>query len=232
MSLRYALFNNPFSPGSDELTARVMNIETVEFHEIMKMLTRRGLTTTDTETESVIKELVYTINELISAGKAVNTPIANFRPSIKGIFMHPDERYDPQKHKVHLNCTPGKDIEIDDRQLEFEKIRPETAKPLVDLFIDYTTRTENSLITPGSTAEIKGELLKIDDDDLQQGVFFIAGDDGETRADAYLHNKPSHLIFNVPAGLLPGEYRVEVRNKVNRSNLIQREALNQKLSVT
>jgi hypothetical protein len=231
MSLRYALFNNPFSPGTDELTARVMNIETVEFSEIMKMLTRRGLTTTDTETESVIKELVYTINELISSGKAVNTPIANFRPSIKGIFLHPDERYDPQKHKVHLNCTPGKDIEIDDRHLEFEKIRPETAKPLVDLFVDYTTRTENSLITPGSTAEIKGELLKIDADDVLQGVFFIAGDDTETRADAYLHNKPSHLIFNVPASLPAGEYRVEVRNKVNRSNLIQRETLNQKLSV-
>jgi hypothetical protein len=232
MSLRYALFDNPFSPGSDEMTAKVMNIETVTFADVMKMLTRRGLTTTDTETESVIKELVYTINELISSGKAVNTPIANFRPSIKGLFMHPDERYDPAKHKVHINCTPGKDIEIDYKHLEFEKIRPDTAKPHVDLFIDYTTHTENHLITPGSTAEIKGELLKIEAEDPLQGVFFIASDDIETRADAYLHNKPSHLIFNVPASLSAGEYRVEVRNKVNRSNLIQREALQNKLTVT
>jgi hypothetical protein len=231
MSLRYALFKNTLKPGSGELFARVLPVEPVEFSEIMRMLTRRGLSITDTEAESVINELVHTINEVLDSGRGVLTPLANFQLSIKGKFYHPDEVFDPSKHKVHVVCTKGRKIKIDYNTLKTEKLKPETASPQIDKFIDYASQTENNLLTPGGTAEINGDMLKVDTDDVNQGLFFIASDSSETRVTNYMHNRPSMLIFMVPAGLAPGVNELEVRTKVNASTLIDRKRFSEKLTV-
>lgn len=231
MSLNYSLFNNPLTTDTDDLIARVQNVETVEFQEVMKMLTRRGLTTTDTEAESVINELIHTINEIVSSGKSVNTPFANYRLSIKGVFNHPDDLFESSKHKVKINCNAGKSIKIDYDTLKLEKIRAESAHPDIDKFIDYTTQKEDELITPGGSAEIKGELLKIDSEDTEQGIFFIAGDGTEKKVEIFMRNKPSGIIFNIPEGLLAGNYILEIRNKNNGSNKLRKEKFSQELEV-
>lgn len=231
MSLNYALFNNPLTTDTDDLIARVQNVETVEFQEVMKMLTRRGLTTTDTEAESVINELIHTINEVISSGKSVNTPFANYRLSIKGLFGHPDDLFDSSKHKVKINCNAGKVIKIDYDTLKLEKVRAESAHPEIDKFIDYSTQKENELITPSGTAEIRGELLKIGSEDADQGIFFIASDGTEKRVEIFMRNKPSDVIFNIPGGMSAGIYILEIRNKQNGSNTLRTQKFNQELEV-
>ena len=231
MSLKYSLFNNALTADTDDLIARVQNAETVEFTEIMKMLTRRGLTTTDTEAESVVNELIHTINEVISSGKSVNTPLANYRLSIKGVFNHPDDLFDSSKHKVRINCSSGKYVKIDYDVLRLEKVRAETSHPEIDKFIDYATQLENDQFTPGGAAEVKGEMLKLDSEDVTQGLFFIAADSSETRVDIYMRNKPSDLIFNIPAGIVTGTYVLEIRNKNNGSNILKRQKFNQELEV-
>ncbi len=231
MSLNYALFNSNITLGADDLIARVQNAETVEFPVIMKMLTRRGLTTTDTEAESVINELIHTINEVISSGKSVNTPFANYRLSIKGLFSHPDDLFDSNKHKVKVNCNAGKSIKIDYDTLKLEKVRPETAHPEIDKFIDYTTQLEDEQFIPGGSAEIKGELLKIDTADETQGLFFIAADSSETRVETYMRNKPSNIIFNIPAGMAAGIYTLEIRNKSVGSVQLRKQKYNVELEV-
>ena len=231
MSLNYALFNNPLTTDTDDLIARVQNVETVEFQEVMKMLTRRGLTTTDTEAESVVNELIHTINEVVSSGKSVITPFANYRLSIKGVFNHSDDLFESSIHKVKINCSAGKNIKIDYDTLKLEKVRAESAHPEIDKFIDYATQKENELISSTGTAEIKGELLKLDPEDADQGIFFIAGDGTEKRVEIYMRNKPSDIIFNIPAGLLAGNYILEIRNKNNGSNKLRRQKFNQELEV-
>jgi len=231
MSLRYALFKNTLKPANNEWFARVVPVEPVAFSEIMKMLTRRGLSITDTEAESVINELVHTINEVLDSGRGVLTPLANFQLSIKGIFYGPDEAFDPSRHKVHVVCTKGRKIKIDYDTLKLEKLKPETASPQIDKFIDYASQSENSLLTPGGTAEINGDMLKVDTDDMNQGLFFIASDSSETRVTNYMHNRPSLQIFMVPAGLSPGVYELEVRTKVNASTVIDLKKFTEKLTV-
>ncbi len=231
MSLQYSLFNNPLTADTDDLIARTQNVETVEFTEVLKMLTRRGLTTTDTEVESVINELIHTINEVISSGKSVNTPFANYRLSIKGLFEHPDDLFDNSKHKVKVNCNTGKSIKIDYETLKLEKVRAETSQPEIDKFIDYATLIENDRLTPGGTAEIKGELLKLDVSDTEQGIFLIAADSSETRVENYMRNKPSDIIFIIPTVLASGTYFLEIRNKNSGSNIIRKHKFNQELEV-
>ncbi|MDZ7693882.1 MAG: DUF4469 domain-containing protein [Balneolaceae bacterium] len=69
------------------------------------------------------------------------------------------------------------------------------------------------ILTPGSGARITGALLKFDQKDPNQGVFFVNIEDGSaTRVETtMLKNKPSELIFMNPL-LDPGTYYLEVRS--------------------
>jgi len=230
MSLNYALVNNPLTSDPADLVARVQNVETVEFPEILKMITRRGLTVTDTEAEAVINELTYTVNELLATGKSVNTPLVNYRLSIKGSFSGADELFDSEKHRVKINCSKGKDIRLDYDALKVEKVRQEKILSIIDEFVDYATMIENDRLTPGATAEIKGEALKLDPPDTDQGLFLIASDSTETRVSVYLHVKPTSIIFNVPV-VPAGAYELEIRRKLRSSTVLHRAKFLEKLTV-
>jgi hypothetical protein len=230
MSLNYALVNNPLTADPDDLVARVQKVETVEFPEILKMITRRGLTVTDTEAEAVINELTYTVNELLAMGKSVNTPLVNYRLSIKGSFTAADDLFNSEKHSVKINCTKGKDIRLDYDVLKVEKVRLEKALSIIDLFVDFATMLENDRITPGATAEIRGDALKLDPADTDQGLFLIASDSSETRVGVYLHVKPSGIIFNVPV-VPAGVYELEIRRKTKSATILHRAKFSEKLTV-
>ncbi len=67
--------------------------------------------------------------------------------------------------------------------------------PLLQRFTDLNTDTVNATFTPGQIASIKGSLLKFNEEDMQQGIFFISADNAETRVSRVVKNKPSELPF-------------------------------------
>jgi hypothetical protein len=76
-----------------------------------------------------------------------------------------------------------------------------------------------------------GSRLKVDPDDPEQGIFFIAEDGRATRVEVIAKNVYSELIFLVPANLSPGTYRLQVRALFNQSDL-RAGHLGQKLTIT
>ncbi len=89
---------------------------------------------------------------------------------------------------------------------------------MLELFKDFASDTQNETVTPGGAAELRGSHLKVDTSDANQGVFFIAGDGTETKADTIMRNKPANLIFMVPDSLLSGDYDIEVRTIIRGHN--------------
>ena len=79
--------------------------------------------------------------------------------------------------------------------------------------------------------QIIGHRLKFDPADPQQGIFFIASDDSETRVAIVGKNKPGELIFLVPDGLASGEYLLEVRAIPRGSHDLRTGALKATLTV-
>ncbi len=60
--------------------------------------------------------------------------------------------------------------------------------------------------------ELKGLLLKYDPDDPAQGVFVVSEATREAvRVEVAAQVLPASVIFQVPDGLAPGAYRMEVR---------------------
>jgi hypothetical protein len=211
--MEYYLIPNKISGDPNNYIARVNNLEITTFERVVEKMTRRGLTSTDTEVISTIKELGYVINEELSLGRAVVTPFAKFYPSISGIFNGKDDSFDSKRHNIKAKCSKGKEIVIDESKLQLVKVKHVPATPLIEGFLNYATQ-ENDVITPGGTVEVTGELLKVDTSDNEQGIFLRLNGNA-TKISAIIHNLPSKLVFNIPAGLAQGDYQLEIRSKIN-----------------
>ena len=86
-----------------------------------------------------------------------------------------------------------------------------TPQPVLQVFKDLKSKTVNESFTPGQIASLQGSLLKFDESDPDQGIFFIGGDKSETRVTDVVKNKPSELMFFVPDSLITGTFQVELR---------------------
>jgi rRNA pseudouridine-1189 N-methylase Emg1 (Nep1/Mra1 family) len=73
--------------------------------------------------------------------------------------------------------------------------------------------TTNEEISPGGTMTMIGERLKVDENENDEGVFFIDATGQDTKVDKYIKNLPSEMIFVIPATLATGDYRIAVRNR-------------------
>lgn len=215
--MKYFLSENRMGQIPDECVARVTQQETVSFEELIKMATRRGLTLTDTELTGAINELTYTIIDMLNSGKAVETPFARYRLSISGLFTNKDDVFDPNRHHIRINCLAGRSIKIDTKSISLEKVKYTSTSPFIERLLDYSSLEENDSINPGGAAEISGELLKIDTDDPDQGIYFLQNGTA-TKVSVIIRNLPSDLIFNIPATLTAGQYQLEIRNKTNKKD--------------
>jgi hypothetical protein len=212
--MKYFLMSTKLSTDPNVFVAKVTLQETVSYNEIIAMATRRGLTLTDTEMIGAINELLYTINDVLSSGKAVDTPFVRLKPSIGGVFKGKDDVFDPSRHYVKINCLAGKEINVDLTKIAVEKVKHESAAPYIEEIMDYTSLEINNVLTPSGTAEIKGEMLKIDLEDSLQGLY-LRNNGHSIKVETIIRNQPSDLIFNIPASLTAGEYQLEIRNKPN-----------------
>ena len=105
-------------------------------------------------------------------------------------------------------------------------------RPSLTRFYDNGSETQNKLITPNGGARIKGSLLKFDEEDENQGIFFIdQSDNSEHRVDQpLLRNKPGELIFILP-DLPAGGYRLEVRSILPHTSTLRTGALTDELTI-
>lgn len=218
MGLQYALYRNDLNPDDQNYHARIQNQKTMQFDDIIADMTRRGLTLTDTEVLSVFNELTQTVNRMLNEGYAISTPLVKIRPGIVGKFKNDEDLFDEKRHAVHLTTSLGSELKIDYKKLKPKKVRAINKNPELMALLDYQSNTENELLTKRGAAELIGERLKIDTQDLTQGIFII-GKDAEVRVTTYLFNKPSRIVFNIPEDLPSGEVSIELRNTRKNSTV-------------
>ncbi|MDR8392620.1 DUF4469 domain-containing protein [Aliifodinibius sp. S!AR15-10] len=109
---------------------------------------------------------------------------------------------------------------------------PASPEPKLQRYYNNGSDTNNETLTPGYTGRLVGELLKIDPEDPDQGLFLVASDGAETEVEEFVENSPSELGFRVPDGLASGEYAMEVRAKLHNTNDLRTGTLNASLTVT
>ncbi len=79
---------------------------------------------------------------------------------------------------------------------------------------DVGSDTTNDQITPGNIGQLSGNRLKFDPAQADEGLYFVpTADTGDVKVTTIQKNKPSQLVFLVPA-LVAGGYNLEVRARI------------------
>jgi len=232
MTIDYVLFENHLTSDPDDYMAMVQPKGTAELEDIIERMIAQGSTVVKADILSVLEDYHSAIESMVLEGMNVNTPGANYKVIIKGVFNGNTDAYDPSRHQVRAAVSPGKRFRkaIEERA---QLVKQEAQKPKPNLlaYIDLNTSARNSVLTPGGMGQIVGHRLKFDPADADQGIFFIAADSTETQVAIVGRNKPAGLMFMVPDTLTAGNYTVEVRAILpNRSDL-RVGALNDPLTV-
>ncbi|KKQ49445.1 MAG: hypothetical protein US69_C0005G0003 [candidate division TM6 bacterium GW2011_GWF2_38_10] len=230
MTLKFALFENHLTSDPNDYMAVVQDLPSKTQEDVIDLMIGRGSTVTRAEALSVNEEYSAAIVQLLKEGYAINTPIFNLSPSIKGVFYGADQSFNPASHSVKINISAGPRLREVGSQVNVEKVKGASPKPDIEYLNDFGSDTRNEQLTPGNIARIRGSRLKYDAADLVQGIYLIDTNGAETKVTTVVHNKPSQLDFLVPP-LMPGEYKLEVRVVINKGKEAKAGALLSPLTV-
>jgi hypothetical protein len=224
MALKFALFENHLTSDPNDYMAVVQDLQSKSQEDVIDLMVGRGSTVTKAEALSVLEEYAAAIFLLLKDGYAINTPIFNLSPSVKGVFSGPDQSFNPASHSVKINITAGARLREVGPKVTVERIKGASPQPDPEYLDDLGSGTRNDLITSGNIAQLRGSRLKFDPEDPAQGVFLIAADASETRMTTVARNKPGQIDFLVPT-LAAGDYKLEVRAIILNGKELKKGAL-------
>jgi hypothetical protein len=213
MPISYYLRKNHFSDDPYACRAFVSPVRTVELNDVIERMIEMGSTVGDADMLGVFVLFSTVLEAMMSEGTNVNTPFANYRTSIKGIFVDHQDSFDHSRHKIVPSVSAGKRLKhyfLND--ISTAKIESVNKGPQLLEFTDHASGETNRNATPGNMATIAGHRLKVNPENKSHGIFFIAKDSTETRVKVIGQNSPSRLRFNIPDSLASGNYSLEVRN--------------------
>jgi hypothetical protein len=230
--LQYYLIKNHINSSSDNYMAVSSNLQTYTIEDVFDEIVHPGSSISKAEALATFESLTEGIMKLVRQGNAVVTPLVNIRSDIKGVFETDESTYDSSKQQVVVNMSPGLRLRSVENEIEVTKVTQQKREPMLVHYYDNTSDTSDETITPDEGARITGNMLKFDEEDTDQGIFFVNVDDGtETRLDKrLLRNMPSELIFNNPA-LPAGNYELEVRTGLLNGSSIRTGNLSATLTV-
>jgi hypothetical protein len=230
MSLEYALVLNLLTPAPDDYRAVVPDASVKTVDELVDDVLASGTTITKADMLAVLEGFETAVVRHLTTGGRVTTPLFNAGPSIRGVFEGKEDRFDPSRHTISLNLSPGLRLRKVPSEIKVEKVTTEAFHPVLDRFEDAVSGEANSLITPGGGGTLLGSNLKIRDDNAAAGIFFINASNEETKAGPLLENRPGKLIFLIPE-LPAGSYTLEVRTTSPNSDKLRSRQLEADLTV-
>lgn len=207
--LNYALHQTKITDAPDDYHAIPQNVISYQLCDLLEeMVVPGGVTTT--QAAAVLESFMGAQEKILKRGGSINTEFYNIYPRISGKFTSPDDNFDPGRHQVHFSVRMGTRFQPLASQITPQKVAAKLRVPELSTYIDSASGTNNQTLTPGKVGEIKGEYLKLDPTDTEQGVFFISGTN-TYRSETYLRNTNSTLMFYIPDQIEAGEYKIEVR---------------------
>lgn len=229
-TLKYHLAENLLTSDPDDYMAQVEVSKSFTIDDVISEMLKRGTSLTRTDVTAVLNLEHQVIGDLVAEGYAINLPLCNGTPSISGIFTGPADSFDTNRHYIRYNLNPGTVIRDAAKEIKTEKTNPVDKLPYIEQYVDVASQTSGDTLTPGGIGELNGSRLNFDATDAEQGVWFTATNGTETKVAAIAMNKPSKLIFMVPA-LAAGEYQVVVRVKFKGSKSLRETLLRKVLTV-
>lgn len=231
MAIKFSLLDNPIAKQSDALRAQVKSLEVLDTSNVIDKIVARNSGLSSATVQACVQLFYEEVANSVADGFSVNTPLANFRPSIRGVFNSHLDGFDSARHQLGASISAGVLLNEKIQQASVEKLTLADNQPLVKAYMDGTTKGVNASITLGGIADLMGKELNFDFNNPEEGVFFVDEQNVATRV-SYIHSQSSQkLVFVNPTTLLSGWYSLEVRKAYTNSKQIRKGLLKQKLQV-
>lgn len=228
----YSLIDNKLTADPNDLRAQVRITATVGINDLADAIVRPGSTVTKAEFLAMWEELSAEVERRVLRGESVVTDLFTVRTSLTGVWANAQDSFDPTRHHGRLRLGTGVRLRRAEAKLRFELERAQDQSvPVPDHLEDFGSETSNATLTKGGVVRLTGAKLKFDLADPDQGLYLVKSTGAATRVTKVLTNKPSELLFVVPASLTAGIYRLEVRTKHQNSTQLKTAALSTTLTV-
>jgi len=223
----YAAFKN-----LNNHAARVQTNGSLDLNAIISHMQKRGCTVTVADTKAVLDLFFCIIAEKVSNGYTVNSPLANFRPSIRGTFKSADDSVDSSRHHCRATISQGAMLGKIMQDCTVVKIDHSEHVPIIRQFRDVVSNTFNRDLRPGGIGQITGDDLKFNQKKAEEGVFFVDTTGEETRGSLFANHADKKLTFSIPKGLTAGDYVLEVRRIYTKNGKVHYATLARCWSLT
>ncbi len=230
--MEYSLSKNHLTSAPEDCVARPSPIGTLNKEDLIREISQEGTGITLYETESMLKRLETVVVNSLKKGYAINTPLLNISPSVTGVFENFEDSFDKNRHHLHFKVKSGVLLKRAADETKMHKI--DRKKVIIDIFsfTDHLNVEASDTLKPGSIGQLSGKLLKLDTEDMNQGIFLIADDGTEFRTSIYVTNTNRKQIFQIPSDLVAGNYQLELRALINNGKVLQIGSLNKTLIVS
>lgn len=229
--IRFWLQKNPITPDPNDCLARVQPIKVLSHDDIVKEVIKLDPMLTETNVNAVLPMAYKAIAQQVADGNHVNLPLANFRPSVSGVFTSAADGFDPSRHLVRTSISAGTLLNAEMEKARVEKILQPLPCPIIIEYFDVKAKLSNGIVSPGYIGTIIGDELKFDGNNDAEGIYFIAEDGTETKVTVIATQTEGKLSFNVPSTLTPGDYHIEVRRQYKSNNELRRGTFSETLHV-
>ena len=225
-TIKAYLYDNLLTPDPNDFVARVSSERSLSVADIChSAATRGGADVSDAAmshaVELFLKEMAYRLCD----GFAVNTGYFTAMPVVRGVFLNPNETFDPQRHTLQFQFTQGELMRREIEDVEIKIMGVAETGLYIGQVEDMKSRTVNEVLTPGFNLRVTGTKLRVVGDKPGVGIFFretatntatkvVEGD--------IVVNNPSELMIIIPA-LPAGTYQLEVTTQYSTGNKLLKE---------
>ena len=182
MPINYYLQPNPFTPDSNNHSARVLCHEVYDQDRVIEEMLLSGTTITRADATAVFDEFYSVIERAVANGHTVNLPIVNFKAGVGGVFDGKADFFERGRHKKSVNVRAGVRIKKAVENAEMVKVFRPVVQPILIEYTDYNSNNSiDSILTAGGIGQVIGKKLKFDPGNPEEGIFFIASDGATTK---------------------------------------------------
>ncbi|SCQ23559.1 hypothetical protein TFUB22_01687 [Tannerella forsythia] len=225
-TIKAYLYDNLLTPDPNDFVARVSSERSLSVADIChSAATRGGADVSDAAmshaVELFLKEMAYRLCD----GFAVNTGYFTAVPVVRGVFLNPNETFDPQRHTLQFQFTQGELMRREIEDVEVKIMGVAETGLYIGQVEDMKSRTVNEVLTPGFNLRVTGTKLRVVGDKPGVGIFFRETvTNTATKVDEadIVVNNPSELMIIIPA-LPAGTYQLEVTTQYSTGNKLLKE---------
>ncbi|MDR2194363.1 MAG: DUF4469 domain-containing protein [Treponema sp.] len=209
--LEYTLEENLLTEDKRDYRAQVINVISYTREDLTERIMQIGAGLTRSDVAAVLEAATQVIAQIIAEGGAIHFLLFNAFPSIQGVFLGPDDTFDPSRHTVKLNLHAGTALHTAIASVKVKKVAAVISGTVITGVTDIKSGSVNEKLTPGRNVKLSGVKLKIAGNDASVGLYFVpvAGDPVKVDPSDIVVNNPSEIIAVIPE-LSAGAYRVKI----------------------